>query len=222
MAHRTQQRMVSVLQGARRTRISKLVRAAIFAAATVAFPIASHTEGLPDLGDSSDAVVSEPQERAIGKRIMLEVRGDRAFVDDPELSDYITNLGNRMVAASQGATNNNRRDFEFFLLNDESINAFALLGGFIGIHSGLVLTSTTESELAGVVGHEIAHILQRHQSRGADEQRKAAPLQLLTLAAAIVAHHIGRAAISKPVELQPRFRTRSGSFGHSDHGARGL
>jgi beta-barrel assembly-enhancing protease len=185
--------MVSVLQGAGQslgpTRISRMVRAAIFAAAAgmATFPITSHTEGLPDLGDSSDAVVSEPQERAIGKRIMLEVRGDRAFVDDPELSDYITSLGNRMVAASHGATNDNRRDFEFFLLNDESINAFALLGGFIGVHSGLVLTSTTESELAGVVGHEIAHILQRHQSRGADEQRKAAPLQLLTLAAAIVA-----------------------------------
>ena len=90
---------------------------------------------------------------------MLEIRGDRAFVEDPELRSYIDALGNRMIAASRGTTNDNRRDFEFFLLDDESINAFALLGGFIGIHSGLVLTSTTESELAGVVGHEIAHML---------------------------------------------------------------
>ena len=153
----------------------------------MASPIAARAEGLPDLGDSSDASLSEPQERAIGKRIMLEIRGDRAFVEDPELRSYIDALGNRMIAASRGTTNDNRRDFEFFLLDDESINAFALLGGFIGIHSGLVLTSTTESELAGVVGHEIAHILQRHQSRGADAQKTGALYQLLGLAVAVMA-----------------------------------
>ena len=153
----------------------------------IATPFALHAEGLPDLGDSSDASLSEPQERAVGKRIMLEIRGDRAFVEDTELRAYIGALGNRMIAASRGTTNDNRRDFEFFLLNDESINAFALLGGFVGLHSGLVLTSTTESELAGVVGHEIAHILQRHQSRGADAQKSGALVQLLGLAVAIIA-----------------------------------
>jgi predicted Zn-dependent protease len=55
----------------------------------LASPIAARAEGLPDLGDSSDASLSEPQERAIGKRIMLEIRGDRAFVEDPELRSYI-------------------------------------------------------------------------------------------------------------------------------------
>ncbi len=153
----------------------------------IAIPCALRAEGLPDLGDSSDASLSEPQERAIGKRIMLEIRGDRAFVEDAELKAYIAQLGNRMIAASRGTTNDNRRDFEFFLLNDESVNAFALLGGFIGLHAGLVLTSTTESELAGVIGHEIAHILQRHQSRGADAQKSGALMQLLGLAVAIVA-----------------------------------
>ena len=127
------------------------VIASMVIAAHIALPGALHAEGLPDLGDSSDASLSEPQERAIGKRIMLEIRGDRAFVEDAELKAYIAQLGNRMIAASRGTTNDNRRDFEFFLLNDESINAFALLGGFIGLHTGLVLTSTTESELAGLV-----------------------------------------------------------------------
>ncbi len=163
------------------------VIASMVIAAHIALPGALHAEGLPDLGDSSDASLSEPQERAIGKRIMLEIRGDRAFVEDAELKAYIAQLGNRMIAASRGTTNDNRRDFEFFLLNDESINAFALLGGFIGLHTGLVLTSTTESELAGVIGHEIAHILQRHQSRGADAQKSGALVQLLGLAVAIIA-----------------------------------
>jgi len=166
----------------------------------IATPVALRAEGLPDLGDSSDASLSEPQERAIGKRIMLEIRGDRAFVDDAELRAYIGGLGNRMIAASRGTTNDNRRDFEFFLLNDETINAFALLGGFIGIHSGLVLTSTTESELAGVVGHEIAHILQRHQSRGADAQKGGALVQLLGLAVAILAARSGSSSSGQATE----------------------
>jgi beta-barrel assembly-enhancing protease len=159
----------------------------LVSATILALAIPSHAQGLPDLGDSSDAVISAQQERTIGKRIMMEIRSDRAFVEDAELSDYISGLGNRMIAASRGSTNDNRRDFEFFLLNDEAINAFALLGGFVAIHSGLFLTTTNESELAGVMGHEIAHILQRHQSRGADEQRKNAPLQLAMLAGAILA-----------------------------------
>lgn len=165
----------------------KRITAAITLSAYIALPGAVMASGLPELGDASDAVLSAPQERAIGKRIMLEVRADRAFVEDAEIQDYITAIGSRLVGATRSATNDNRRDFEFFVLNDESINAFALLGGFIGIHSGLLLSTTTESELAGVLGHELSHILQRHQSRGADVQRKGLPVQLLGLAAAILA-----------------------------------
>ncbi len=183
----------------RYNRIKKLIAAAAMIS-QLAAPVAIHADGLPDLGDSSDASLSEPQERAIGKRIMLEIRGDRAFVEDAELKAYIGELGNRMIAASRGTTNDNRRDFEFFLLSDESINAFALLGGFIGLHTGLVLTSTTESELAGVVGHEIAHILQRHQSRGADAQKGGALVQLLGLAVAIMAARSNSSSASQATE----------------------
>ena len=165
----------------------KRITAAFTLSAYLAMPGAAMAEGLPELGDASDAVLSAPAERAIGKRIMLEVRGDRAFVEDAEVQDYIGAIGSRLVGATRSATNDNRRDFEFFVLNDESINAFALLGGFIGIHSGLLLSTQNESELAGVLGHELSHILQRHQSRGADVQRKGLPLQLLGLAAAVLA-----------------------------------
>ena len=165
----------------------KRITAAFTLSAYLAMPGAAMADGLPELGDASDAVLSAPAERAIGKRIMLEVRGDRAFVEDAEVQDYIGAIGSRLVGATRSATNDNRRDFEFFVLNDESINAFALLGGFIGIHSGLLLSTQNESELAGVLGHELSHILQRHQSRGADVQRKGLPLQLLGLAAAVLA-----------------------------------
>jgi predicted Zn-dependent protease len=155
---------------------------------------------LPDLGDSSDSALSEPQERAIGKRIMLEIRADRSFIEDSELSDYIIGIGNRLVAASHGATNDNRREFEFFMLNDDSINAFALLGGFIGIHTGLLLATNNESELAGVLGHEISHILQRHQSRGMEGQKNKSWLPLAGLLAAILAARSNSSSSSQATE----------------------
>lgn len=142
-----------------------------------------HAQTLPDLGDSAEASLPEAQERSIGKRVMLEVRADRSYVEDAELTDYATALGQRLLLAS-GST---RGDIEFFLLQDDSINAFALVGGFIGLHTGLILAAQSESELAGVVGHEIAHILQRHQARMLAGQKNAALGSLVALALAILA-----------------------------------
>jgi beta-barrel assembly-enhancing protease len=146
---------------------------------------------LPDLGDSSDAVLSEAQERAIAKRIMLDVRGERSVISDPELTDYINQLGNRLVTAAAGATTDQRRTFEFFLLEDDSINAFALPGGVIGAHTGLMIAAESESELAGVLGHEVAHVTQRHIARGSAEQKNASLLSIATLALAVLAARSG-------------------------------
>lgn len=146
-------------------------------------PLSAMPQRLPDLGDVSDATLSEPQERSIGKRIMFDVRNDNAYVDDTELTDYLNELGNKLVLGSQSA----RREFEFFLLQDDSINAFALVGGFIGVHTGLILASQNESELAGVLGHEIAHVLQRHQARGMAGQKGSTIASLAALAVAILA-----------------------------------
>lgn len=164
-----------------------LARSLLLAGLAATSPGFGQVGALPDLGDASESAVSEPQERAIGKRIMLEVRADRAYIEDAELNEYIASLGNRLLSASRGTTNDNRRDFEFFLLNDDTINAFALLGGFVGFHSGLVLASQNESELAGVMGHEISHVLQRHAARGAMSQRGSSLMQLAAFAAAILA-----------------------------------
>lgn len=118
-------------------------------------------ENLPDLGEASQAVFSPQQERRIGEEIMQEVRADRSYLDDAELTEYLNNLGYRLVANSP----DNRRDFEFFLVEDETLNAFALPGGYIGVHTGLIIASQSESELASVLAHEIAHIEQKHLSR---------------------------------------------------------
>jgi predicted Zn-dependent protease len=138
---------------------------------------------LPDLGDSSEALLSDKQESTIGNRVMREVRIDPAFVDDPEISEYISNLGNRLLSAADPP----RRPIEFFVVRDDTINAFALIGGHVGMHTGLILLTRNESELAGVVGHEIAHILQRHQTRLYQSQGKYQLASLAALALAIIA-----------------------------------
>jgi beta-barrel assembly-enhancing protease len=153
----------------------------------LAFGTTTFAQGLPDLGDASSAALSESQERTIGNRIMREVRVDKDYIDDPEIADYITSLGERLLAGADGP----RRTLDFFVVNDDSINAFALVGGHIGVHSGLVVLSQSESELAGVVGHEIAHILQKHQARMIHGQRGAQFTSLAALALAILASRGG-------------------------------
>lgn len=156
----------------------------------------ARAQGLPDLGDSSDAVLSEKQETIIGNRLMREVRIDPDFVDDPEISDYVKSLGNRLL----GAADPPRKPIEFFVVRDDTINAFALIGGHIGVNTGLILLTRNESELAGVVGHEIAHILQRHQSRLYQSQGKYQLASLAALALAVIASRGGSSQSGQVME----------------------
>jgi predicted Zn-dependent protease len=119
------------------------------------------SEGLPDLGDVSQIVLSPLQERQIGQQSMLQIRASKQFLDDAEINDYLNRLGAKLVenSAEPGL------GFEFFALNDYNINAFAMPGGFIGVNSGLLLTAQSESELAAVLSHEIAHVTQHHLAR---------------------------------------------------------
>src|SRR5689334_17881923 len=118
---------------------------------TLALPLRG--QALPDLGDISSKAISENQERTIGNRIMRDIRADPVYVDDPEVADYITSLGKRLM----GGADTPRRDVTYFVLRDDTVNAFALVGGHIGMHTGLFMLTQSESELAGVMAHEIAH-----------------------------------------------------------------
>ena len=140
-------------------------------------------QGLPDLGDASESSLSALEERRLGDEIMREVRADRAYYDDAEATDYLRALGNRLV--TRGA--NSRLEFNFFLMQERSINAFALPGGFIGVHTGLLVAAQSESELAGVLAHEIAHVTQRHIARIVAQQKQSAIVSLAALAIAILA-----------------------------------
>ncbi len=140
-------------------------------------------QSLPDLGDSSQADMSPQDERRIGESIMREIRRDPDYVDDPEIRDYVQSIGYRLVAAS-GET---RQEFEFFVVRDKTVNAFAMPGGFIGVHTGLLLAAQTESEFASVLGHEIAHVLQRHMARQYDAQNKIAKVSLVGMLLGLLA-----------------------------------
>ncbi|HVK54998.1 MAG TPA: M48 family metalloprotease, partial [Burkholderiales bacterium] len=142
-----------------------------------------YPEGLPDLGDTSEAALPIRQERALGQQIMREVRTDRSYLDDPELTAYLQSLGMRLVRATPASG----QEFEFFVIMDPSLNAFALPGGFIGVHTGLILAAQNESELAGVLGHEVAHVTQRHIARIIAGQKTTLLTSLAALAVAILA-----------------------------------
>ena len=140
-------------------------------------------QGLPDLGGPGDAALSPQQERRLGEGIVREIRRtDPAYVDDPEVSDYLATLGARLSQVMSGA----RYDFEFFVIRDPTINAFALPGGFVGVHTGLIAASDTESELASVLGHEIGHVTQRHIARMFGQQQQMQMPLMVALAAAMV------------------------------------
>jgi beta-barrel assembly-enhancing protease len=137
---------------------------------------------LPDLGDVSQATISLRQERELGLQIMSEIRADPSYLDDAEIAGYLTNLGNRLILDSREAHPN--QEFEFFAVQDPAINAFALPGGFMGFNTGLILTAQSESELAGVMAHELAHVTQKHLARMIAAQKYS---MLTSLAAAAVA-----------------------------------
>ena len=135
---------------------------------------------LPDLGEVSRQYFSDQDEQALARAIMRDVYADPHYLDDPEIENYLNQLGYRLVSVSP----RNQREFNFFVVEDKTINAFALPGGNIGVHTGLLMAAQNESELAGVIAHEIAHVTQDHLARMVAAQSQS---QLPTLAALAVA-----------------------------------
>jgi predicted Zn-dependent protease len=162
-----------------------LVVALVLAPRASTFAQSSVVQQLPDLGDAGASELTPAAERKIGESVMRDIRRDPAYLDDPEVADYLNALGARLV----GAAPNARQDFEFFAIRDGAINAFALPGGFIGVHSGLITSTDTESELASVLSHEIAHVTQRHIARQLGIQKQ---MQLPMMAAMVAAVLLGR------------------------------
>ena len=152
-------------------------------AAILCFTVPAHALDLPDLGEVSRASLSESGEDRIGREIMRQIRDSGDYLDDPVLLEYLARLGERLGSASPEPG----KRFEFFAVRDPTLNAFALPGGYIGVHTGLISATRNESELAGVLGHELGHVTQSHIARMVDSQKNASVISLLALAVAILA-----------------------------------
>jgi predicted Zn-dependent protease len=138
---------------------------------------------LPDLGDASSSDLTLQTERKIGESIMRDIRfREPSYLDDPEIIDYLNGLGARLAGVGAGV----RQDFEFFAIRDSSINAFALPGGFVGVHTGLISAADNESEMASVLAHEMAHVTQRHIARQIGIQKQMQLPMMIAMAASIL------------------------------------
>jgi len=139
---------------------------------------------LPELGDVASNELSLAMEKKIGQQIMNEIRWrEPSYLDDPDIENYLGQLGGRLAAASDDPG----LGFQFFAIDDPSINAFAMPGGFIGVHTGLILSAQTESELAGVLAHEISHVTQRHIARQIYKSKKLSMASMLAMGMALLA-----------------------------------
>jgi predicted Zn-dependent protease len=148
----------------------------------VAFRALGAGEDLPDIGSPADTILNKDLEAQIGRSIYKSLRDANQIVTDPEIQEYIQNLGQKLSANAQDGDFR----FNFFVVNDPAINAFALPGGYIGIHSGLLLATKNESELAGVLAHEISHVTQRHISRSVYANKQASMLTIAAMLGAIL------------------------------------
>ncbi|TNF99535.1 MAG: M48 family peptidase, partial [Gammaproteobacteria bacterium] len=147
---------------------------------------------LPDLGDPAGSALSFAEENRIGKEIMQEIRKQRVMVNDLLTQEYINTLGYRLL----GKADSTVHDFHFFVIKDDTINAFALPGGYVGFNAGLITVSENENELAAVMAHEISHVTQRHLARAYfHNSRMRGPLLAAMIAGILLGGEVGEAAI---------------------------
>jgi predicted Zn-dependent protease len=171
---------------------------------------------LPDLGSSADALISPQEASQAGAAMLRQMRALNKVMNDPQVNAYINDVGYRLVAASPDA----KQKFTFFVVRDSDINAFAAPGGYIGVNAGLITLTQDESELAGVMAHEIGHISQHHLERAFEASRKDAPLMALVLLGAIAAgssgHNSGDAGMAVLAGGQGLLAQKQINFTRSD------
>jgi len=157
--------------------------ATLLAAGITCLASAQDDVRLPELGSSADALVSPQEQDDYGNQQMRQMRALGLVVDDALLESWLQDIGYRLVAASAKP----KQKYTFFMVKDDDINAFALPGGYIAVNTGLVTITRSESELAGVMAHEIGHITQNHLVRAFEESKKAGPMMALVLLGALAA-----------------------------------
>jgi len=163
----------------------KIFAAIIAFALSSPFALAQNVE-LPDIGSSAGSILSPDEEHRYGERMLYELRRMDLILDDALVTDYVHALGFRLVALSERP----EQAFTFFVVRSDQINAFAAPGGFVGVNVGLMHTAESESEVAAVLAHEVAHVTQRHLVRAYESIQKASlPIALAMLGAIIASRN---------------------------------
>jgi beta-barrel assembly-enhancing protease len=177
--------------------VRKLALALIIA--LIALPLAAQNRVmLPDMGSTSTRVLTAEQERTFARDFERYMRAHNLLVEDPLIRSYFKDMGFRLVAQSSRPN----AEFHFFVIRDPGINAFATVAGVVGLNAGLILMAHDESEVAGVVAHEIAHITQDHLARGLENQQQVAlPTMLAAMGLAIAAAAAGAGEASQAALL---------------------
>ena len=185
--------------------------AAIIASLTLAMTahdVAAHPaqERIPEIGTAGAAIMTIERERIYGDMYMRQIRALAPMVGDPVLDEYLRDIGSRMVREADGV----RFPYTFFWINQKDINAFAFFGGYIGVHTGLIAEAQTESELAAVLAHEIAHVSQRHIVRNMERMSNASPTTMAAMLGAmilaVIKPQLGFAALSGTVGLNKQMQ----------------
>ncbi len=173
------QRTLSRLAG----RVLAAILAVVLTAPPSGFAPPAFAQALPQLGDAAGDELTPAAERRIGEAVMRELRRAGVLLDDVELTEFLNAFVARLAAtpAASGFS------FELFAIDDRTLNAFALPGGFIGVHTGLFASAQSESELASVLAHEIGHVTQRHIARMLSAQRQSMALMITSLVLAALA-----------------------------------
>lgn len=138
---------------------------------------------LPDMGSSAATLLTPAEESEYGAYTLYQLRHYGYVLEDPLIDSWLDGMGHRLAAVSDRP----QQDFTFFMMRDRDINAFATLGGYIGVNAGLVLTAQSEDEVAGVVSHEISHVTQRHVLRAVERAKRDQLPIMLAMLGAIVA-----------------------------------
>lgn len=159
------------------TRLTKIALALVLSGTlftTVQLPLyaADTVDQLPDMGTTAGGTLTIGQERMMGDFYVRQLRASAPLINDPLLNQYISQLGNRLVEHADSV----RTPFQFFLVRNDQLNAFAFFGGNVVLHSALFREADNENQLASVLAHEISHITQRHLARAMEDQKRNAPL----------------------------------------------
>ncbi len=172
-----------------------MMRIFLLSALIIFSPLATPIEELPEMGAPSDSVLTPIEEKRLGDAFFRNLHRHIDINQDLEIEDYIASLGNSLASHSDAPAHS----FHFFVVLSPEINAFAGPAGYIGVNAGLILNTRTESELASVISHEIAHVTQNHLHRAfAAAKRMTLPMAAATLAAILIGTQVpelGQAAL---------------------------